>query len=337
MLGPPGKSITPKIISINCYLYIRFQLILGDYFKVYVFAAEIAEKATGLIGWLNGHGKVRKIFDAAQKDISQDRQGRAVVLAYLVANLTRWTTHFVAFNWLHDVKDALQLAVITKRNAIISAQVGASKSTEKQRLEAEANQWCHVIADRGFWHGLETVIGDLEPICYGTNINQTDSTRPDQVLLTLAGLYLHFVDHPEPEVSQHMVKRLEKRWKDCEQPVFLLALILNPFEGLSCFGPDANLNHFKCNSILVSVSTCVLVRFGLSSLQLYCRMVERPENQDIAQVRKQKEQALSKAFLHYLAASSHFPCWKDEREEFEKMMVWINFCLSSILNKFQLD
>ena len=121
-----------------------------------------------------------------------------MVLAYLVANLTQWTTHFVAFNWLYDVKDALQLAVITKRNTIISAQVGVAKSTEKQRLEAEANQWCQVIADQRFWHGLETVIGDLEPICYGTNINQTDSTGPDQVLLMLAGLYLHFVDHPEP-------------------------------------------------------------------------------------------------------------------------------------------
>jgi hypothetical protein len=141
---------------------------------------------------------------------------------------------------------------MTKRNAIISAQVGAAKSTEKQRLETEAMQWCQVIADQGFWHGLETVIGDLEPICFGTNINQKDSTRPDQVLLPLAGLYLHFLDHPEHEVAEHMVKRLEKHWKDCNQQVFLLALILNPFEGLSRFGPDANLNHFKCNSILLS-------------------------------------------------------------------------------------
>jgi hypothetical protein len=89
------------------------------------------------------------------------------------------------------------------------------------------------------------VIGDIEPICFGTNINQKDSTRPDQVLLTLTGLYLHFHAHPEPDVAREMTKRLEKRWKDSDQPLFLLALILNPFEMLSCFGPKADLLPFS--------------------------------------------------------------------------------------------
>lgn len=121
---------------------------LSNYFKVYVFAAEIAEKATGLIGWLYSYGKVCTIFDTAQKEISRDCfNGREVVLQYLVANLTRWTTHCVAFIGLFEVKPALQLAVVTKCNAIITAQVGAAKSTEKLRLEADATQWCDVIAD----------------------------------------------------------------------------------------------------------------------------------------------------------------------------------------------
>jgi hypothetical protein len=63
----------------------------------------------------------------------------------------------------------------------VTAQVGAAKYTEKSRLETEANSACDLILDSGFWHGLETVIGDLEPIAYGTNINQRDSTCADQV------------------------------------------------------------------------------------------------------------------------------------------------------------
>ena len=147
----------------------------------------------------------------------------------------------------------MQFAVMRNRNAIISAQVGAAKSTEKLRLQVDAKTWCTVISDAHFWLGLKTVIGDIEPICYGTNINQTDSTCADHVLLTLAGLFLHFSAHPEPDISHEMVKRLEKHWKDCDQELFLLALILNPYEQLSCFGPQANLNHFKCNNILLSV------------------------------------------------------------------------------------
>ena len=159
----------------------------------------------------------------------------------------------MAFIRLDRVKPALQLAVIQSRGAIVTAQVGAAKSTEKQRLTLEADRFCDLIGNHSFWNHLEQVIGDIEPICFGTNINQKDSTRPDQVILTLAALYLNFKEHPEAEVSQEMTRRLEKRWKDCDQPLFLLALILNPFETLSCFGPSANMNHFRCANLLIEV------------------------------------------------------------------------------------
>jgi hypothetical protein len=193
------------------------------------------------------------MFDKAQAQISLDRTGHSVVLAYLVANLTRWTTHCVAFIRLLRVSDALKLEVMQHRSGLIKAQVGAATSTEKLRLTEDAETHCALIADHSFWDGLEHVVGDIEPICYGTNINQKDSTRADQVLLTLVGMYLHFHNHPIPEVATGMIKRLEKRWKDCDQPLFLLAVILNPFEGLSCFGEQAGMNHFKCNNLLIRV------------------------------------------------------------------------------------
>lgn len=232
----------------------QFQLILGDYFKAYPYAAQIAEQATDLIAWINNHGKVRMIFDDMQKRITLGNTGQATVLSYLVANLTRWTTHCIAFLRLSRVQLPLEHAVAELRPAIIKAQVGVAKSTEGQRLTTDAEAHCNLIADRSFWNGLEQVIGDIEPICYGTNINQKDSTRLDEILLTLAGMYLHFSDHPEPEVVLAMQKRLEKRWKDCDQQLFILALVLNPFEGLSRFGESARLDHLKLNGMILRVS-----------------------------------------------------------------------------------
>ncbi|KAF5343814.1 hypothetical protein D9758_016207 [Tetrapyrgos nigripes] len=300
----------PYLVLPSCWAH-QFQLQLGDYFKVYEFGALIAEEATFLIGWINSHGKVRKIFDAAQEWIAKDQNiQRIVILSYLIANLTRWTTQYVAFFRLRDLKAPLQLAVMQSRNAILTAQVGAAKSTEKDRLEAEANRACDLIADGrnrlySFWAGLETVIGDIEPICYGTNINQKDSTRPDQVLLTIAGIYLHFVDHPEPELSVTMVERIEKRWKDCDQPVFLAALILNPFEGLSAFGPRAGLNHFNVTNMIV---------------WLYRRINLRPDNTDTAEDRKIKEKSVSSAMFQYLATTGPFKDFQSAREDFEGTM-----------------
>ncbi|KAJ6549409.1 ribonuclease H-like domain-containing protein [Mycena vulgaris] len=261
-----GKK-RPYLFVPSCWAH-QFQLILGDYFKVYAYGREIAESATGLIAWINNHGKVRKIFDQVQAQLSQERTNKIIILAYLVANLTRWTTHFVAFMRLLVLREYLQFAVMQSRGAIIAAQVGAAKSTEKQRLEEEAIAYCDLIGSHSFWSGLTSVVEDLEPICYGTNINQTDSTRADQVLLTLAGLYLHFIDHPETAVSSSLVQRIENRWADCDQPLYLVALILNPFEGLACFGPKANFDHFKATSLVVN---------------LYRRVMDHPENKDAAE------------------------------------------------------
>lgn len=152
------------------------------------------------------------MFDKAQAQISLDRTGYPLVLSYLVTNLTCWITHCIAFMRLFHVRDTLKLEVMQHHSGLIKAQVGAATSTEKARLIEDAEKHCDLIEDRGFWEGLEHVIGDIEPICYGTNINQKDSARLDQVLLTLVGMYLHFSSHPIPEVAHGMQKRLKKQW-----------------------------------------------------------------------------------------------------------------------------
>ncbi|KAJ6629091.1 hypothetical protein B0H10DRAFT_1939987 [Mycena sp. CBHHK59/15] len=138
-----------------------------------------AEMSTAIIGWINNHGKVRKVFDHAQRGISKDRLGYFLILAYLVVNLTCWTTHCIAFIW-------------------------AAKGAEAIAFAAEADRFCDMIMDATFWLSLELLVEDIEPICYGTNINQKDSTRADQVLLSLAGMFLCMVEHPEPEVAKGM-------------------------------------------------------------------------------------------------------------------------------------
>ncbi|KAJ7922735.1 hypothetical protein B0H13DRAFT_2408019 [Mycena leptocephala] len=186
LVGHTRSVLLGVLYQYSCRTLQQFQLILGDYFKVYPYAAEIAETATGLIAWINNHGKVRKIFDGVQAELSKDRLGHVLVLAYLVANLTRWTTHCIAFLRLLVLREYLQFAVMQSRGAIIAVQVGAAKSTEGERLK-EAIHYCDLISDPAFWSGLTSVVEDIEPICYGTNINQKDNTRADQVLLITRG------------------------------------------------------------------------------------------------------------------------------------------------------
>src|SRR5882762_4245313 len=297
---------------------IQFQLILGDYFKVYDAAQMISELPTDLIGWLNNHRKVHKMFDASQAQISLDRRGQSVVLAYLVANLTRWTTHCIAFIRLLRVQNALKLKVIQNREGIIHAQVGAATYAEKDRLTRDAIKHCDLIANASFWSALEDVMGDIEPICYGTNINQKDSTRADEVLLTLAGIFLHFDTHPVPEVANGMKKRIDKRWKDCDQPLFILAVILNPFEGFSHFGDKAGMNHFLCNRLLISVSS---FSDRIIILLSQCSGIHNRPSNTISEVEQgAAERRVSAAFMRYLASTGQFAGWREMQADWEESM-----------------
>lgn len=143
------------------------------------------------------------------------------------------------------------------------------------------------------------------------------------MLLTLAGIYLWFSDHPEPEVAAGMTADIEKRWKDSDQPLFLLALILNPFEGLSAFGPRADLSHFKCNGLLISVQFCtdILYRRLTILFQIYRHLKARPDNTDSTVQRKVKEGQVSAAFFKYLVGKAPFSDFHDQHESFEESMV----------------
>ena len=50
-----------------------------------------------------------------------------------------------------------------------------------------------------------------------------------------------------------MCKQVEACWEACGQGLFVLMLILNPFEDLAAFGPQAGLNHSECNRLLHTV------------------------------------------------------------------------------------
>lgn len=146
--------------------------------------------------------------------------------------------------------------MVNHRDDIIAAQVGAEKKQKQaEKLHQAAAAQCDLINDRNFWRDLEIVICDLEPICFATNCTQSNSACPDQVLLSLAGMYRHFSAHSEVAVCDGMKTRLEKQWKAIgqDQYLFIFALILNPYEKLERFGDSAGVSTITLNACLIEV------------------------------------------------------------------------------------
>lgn len=197
---------------------------------------------------MNNHARVRVIFDSVQVEIT-----KKPAKSYLVANLTRWTTHFVALDRLEELKQSLRAASLTRRDDIIAAQVGAAVSSKARELRADAEQQLDLIDDSDFWKRLSTLVNDIEPIAFATNICQSDHARPDTVLLAFVGMFHYFSNHQNRSLAREMVKRLERRWKALNQELMVVALLLNPFERISVFGPKANVNPFTLNALVTKV------------------------------------------------------------------------------------
>jgi hypothetical protein len=150
---------------------------------------------------------VGSIFNDSQAKVSGGK-----VLLLLVANLTKGTSLLVAFAHLQKLKDPLQQSVISKKDEIIEAQEGAEKNQQKkQKLKDNAAFHCTLIDSGNFWSQLAWVIADLEPICLGLNMNQTDLMCPDQAVLIFASILLHFQKHTDAGAAAAMSKHIEKR------------------------------------------------------------------------------------------------------------------------------
>ncbi|KAF5366422.1 hypothetical protein D9758_009786 [Tetrapyrgos nigripes] len=281
------------------------QLILHDYLKVNPKANQTAEDATDLVGWFNNHGRMRVIFDEEQLKANHK------ILSYILANLTRWTTHVISFHRLEEIEQPLRIAALSRRDDVIAAQVGAEKNIRNaSALRSAATEHLDLINDNNFWRRLHGVVEDLEPICYATNIFQSDRAHPDVVLLAFVGLYLHFKNHTDKQLSLAMTKRLEKRWKSFDQHLLIAALILNPYEHLDHFGPDANANPFGLNSLIS---------------ELYKKYANRPvpdsldpdEVNDLGEERRKCLQSVSTAVTHYLAMTGPFQHWPEQHASWE--------------------
>ncbi|KAL0566357.1 hypothetical protein V5O48_015656 [Marasmius crinis-equi] len=300
-----GKE-RPYLFTFPCIVH-QGQLTLHDYFKANPKAEATSEEATELVGWLNNHGRVRTIFN----EVQLGHNGK--VLTYLVANATRWTTHVISFHRLEEVKPALRMAALSRREEIIAAQVGAEKNTrEAQKLRRAAEKQLDLIDSAAFWQRLSGVTEDLEPVCYATNICQSDRARPDIVLLAFVGMFLYFKKHPNRQVSSEMARWLERRWQGFDQEMMVAALILNPFERLDPFGPDANANPFAVQALIAT---------------FFRKYIDRPipneldpdEVDNLVAKRLERIQAVSIATMNYLAFSGPFAPWPEHRAAFEQI------------------
>lgn len=219
----------PWIVTLDCK-YKQINLVVGDYFKLKTRFINVVNNALEVVKWFNSHSRALGILKDKQ------RTKLPKVLALILPVLTRWTSHYLSVRRLLELEYFFRLLVLDQESRAVLILCAGAKAEQKRKAE----EIMKIIEDSGFWSDLKIIRSHLEPLAIAANVTQSDFARLDVVLLTLANLFFTF-SNPEIEATVRIGihESLEKRWKKADQPVFLLAVVFNPYIRTRCFHPNS--------------------------------------------------------------------------------------------------
>jgi hypothetical protein len=124
--------------------------VVGKYFKSNSDVLKYADDATQLITWLRSKtlilAKIRKVFI----------DSKARPLAVIRAVLTRWTSHYMAYRRLLDLR--LALDAVVANDALQSRDEDKTVVTGDAKAKRKALQMVKIIKDPLFWHSLARLV-----------------------------------------------------------------------------------------------------------------------------------------------------------------------------------
>ncbi|KAG1727642.1 ribonuclease H-like domain-containing protein [Suillus paluster] len=210
----------PHIVVPNCLAH-QWNLIVSDLFKVKDDYGIYGDMAQELITWLCSKTCVL----TSLHEIQMATIGK--MLTVLRAVLTHWMSHYLAYRRLLELRPALELLVTKHEAHLISG--GDARSRRKTQTAIAT------IKNATFWHALARWKTLLEPISLMMNVHQA---RPENVAISFG--FLHFcyskIDNSTDLAARTAVlASVERRWEQCDQEVFIAAIIVNPFYKVSPF------------------------------------------------------------------------------------------------------
>ncbi|EKM48772.1 uncharacterized protein PHACADRAFT_202419 [Phanerochaete carnosa HHB-10118-sp] len=209
----------------------KINLVVGNYFKKSgAKFLEASAEADQVIKWLRSKTQVLAILRKVQEE-----QGVSSPLTVIRAVLTRWTSHYLAYWRLLDLKNWITQVIPQDRGRVEARQESQLVTGDREAKE-KAKETLAIIDKAIFWHRLARIKVHLMPLALAANILQSTSSRLDHVALVFGTLFLRFTnlaedkdaDANEEEICQAVCNSLNKRWLDSDQGVLVAAVILNP-------------------------------------------------------------------------------------------------------------
>ncbi|PKB99067.1 hypothetical protein RhiirA5_462768, partial [Rhizophagus irregularis] len=168
-------------------------------------------------------------------DITSERENNAAVINKTEAILTELKNKEItvcaivtdsasayAAARLLKIQQELQILAINFKPPIVETrhQQGETPTLPREIFE--------IIDSSTFWDQITLINEILDPYCKLLNLLQCDKARLFQVVHSMNYLVQFWLNYSDDTLAKRIIGRLEKRWKDWEQPLLLLSYLLHP-------------------------------------------------------------------------------------------------------------
>ncbi|CAH1769154.1 3156_t:CDS:2, partial [Entrophospora sp. SA101] len=207
----------PSIVFLPCFAH-QCQLAICDIFKESSGFKASSAKAITVAGFFK-NGNNAYYFIGKLRNIQMDLYNK--YYSIVVPGETRWNSHYFCFNSLVHSKQALRNLAIRYEHSQVAIELNPNEFYLNSTI-------CNILIDNNWWETIETLQSILLPYCGVLNKLQCDKACLFEVLHAL-GYFINFWNNFfDSELGVKMVECFEKRWKQWEQPLFLLSFMLHP-------------------------------------------------------------------------------------------------------------
>ncbi|KAG5640471.1 hypothetical protein DXG03_008547 [Asterophora parasitica] len=201
-------------------------LVIGDLFKVKNIFIKSIESTIEVIKWFNNHSQALGML----KDVQQMKFAK--ILCLVLPVLTCWTSHYLSVCHLIAIEIAFKQLLLDSRNTVLLC------AGEKADAKGKAQEVINILEGYYFWSDLRRIKDHLEPLAVAANVMQSDNACLDIVVITLVNLCQIYLDPAcqfDPAIASAVLASLKKWWANCDQPIFILAIVFNPYICTSFF------------------------------------------------------------------------------------------------------
>ncbi|KAE8217168.1 hypothetical protein CF319_g8679 [Tilletia indica] len=216
----------PHLVSIHCFAH-QVNLLVSDVLKASPTLKTTYVTMLQIVDWFRTHLVARGILRRYRRNNGDPP------LELKRPATTRWTSAFTTASRLKKLRDSIEGSVISKRQEL---EVAAGKRPD---AVAKAKEILRHVRGGSFWSALDDLIAVLEPLAIAAQVAQTNLCRLDSALLTFGKLYTQYrmiIGNPGTGVTlkaacTKLCAALNRRWLSCDQSIWMVALVLNPFFG----------------------------------------------------------------------------------------------------------